>query len=170
MNNSQSFEPSVPLTEKQHEELQKRYILPTRNRFIALLGGAVAFLSVSGVMSWEVARKSAERVIDTEAGKASLARIRDLAVQAEKDAARLAEFRRLAEKAQTESDRRLKQTIADEILRAKLNDQRISIKKEIEKDSAKQQTTARLKKRLKLINLLADLNERLQKLGATRPS
>lgn len=79
------------------DALEERYILLTRNKLLAFLGGATAFLVVMGFVSWEVtlaALKSGQgklslEVVQREARAAEEAgkRIRQLKEAAEADAA-----------------------------------------------------------------------------------
>jgi hypothetical protein len=83
--------PAIPKALR--EALEERYILLTRNKLFAFLGGAIAFLVVVGAISWSVTLQA----IREAEGKFSLDLIQREAEQAESNGKRIAELKDKAE-------------------------------------------------------------------------
>lgn len=99
----------LPFPKELRHALEERYIMLTKTKFIAFLGGLIGFLGLVGVISWQVTFKT----LETVEGKAALGMIKQRAAEAEGIVKRLNEIKIKAE--------------SDAAQRTKLIDNRIAL-------------------------------------------
>src|SRR5437868_4168616 len=83
----------VPLPKELRDALEDHYVMLRKTKLLAFLGGAVGFLVLVGIISWEVTIAA----IKSEEGKLSLATIQREAQEAERTGKHLKDLKERAE-------------------------------------------------------------------------